>query len=72
MYYDDHPPPHVQVWYGEHRAVLEMDGVPVLAGDLPLRAPGLVTEWAALHRAELAENWRRARGRRRSSRWPLE
>ena len=61
MYYDDHPPPHFHVRYGEHRAILEIDPVAVLIGDLPPRALGLVMEWAALHREELEENWRRAR-----------
>ena len=61
MYYDDHPPPHFHVRYGEYRAILEIDGVAVLAGVLPPRVLGVVIEWAALHRAELDENWRRAR-----------
>lgn len=47
--------------YGEYRAILELDGLVVLGGALPPRALGLVAEWAALHRAELEENWRRAR-----------
>ena len=61
MYFDDHPPPHFHVRYGEHRAILEIDPVAVLAGRLPPRALGLVMEWATLHRDELEENWRRAR-----------
>jgi hypothetical protein len=61
MYYDDHPPAHFHVRYGEHRAILEIEPVAVLAGSLPPRALGLVMEWAALHRAELEENWHRAR-----------
>lgn len=61
MYYDDHPPPHFHVRYGEHRAILEIETAAVLLGDLPHRALGMVVEWAALHRAELEENWRHAR-----------
>jgi hypothetical protein len=60
MYYDDHPPPHFHARYGEYRAILEIDGG-LLTGVLPPRALGLVIEWAALHRGELEENWRRAR-----------
>jgi hypothetical protein len=33
----------------------------VYQGELPRRAHALVLEWAALHRAELLENWERAR-----------
>jgi hypothetical protein len=63
MFYDDHAPPHFHVRYGEHRAILAIESRAVLAGELPPRALGLVTEWAALHRAELEQDWRRARAR---------
>jgi len=36
----------------------------VLGGQLSPRALGLVTEWARQHRAELADNWDRARQHR--------
>jgi hypothetical protein len=35
----------------------------MLIGDLPHRVLGMVVEWAASHRAELEENWGRARVR---------
>ena len=63
MYFDDHPPPHFHVRYDEHRAILEIETAAVLFGDLPHRALGMVVEWAASHRAELDENWGRARAR---------
>lgn len=61
MYYDDHPPPHFHVRYGEHRAILEIEPVALLAGTLPPRVLGLVIEWATLHREELEQNWHHAR-----------
>ena len=61
MYYEDHPPPHFHVRYGRDRAILEMEGNRVLRGIVPPRVLGLVTEWAAQHRAQLEENWRLAR-----------
>jgi Domain of unknown function (DUF4160) len=33
----------------------------VIVGELPRRATALISEWTQLHRAELAENWERAR-----------
>ena len=63
MYYDDHPPPHFHVRYGEHRAILEIETAAALVGDLPHRVLGMVVEWAASHRAALEENWDRARAR---------
>ena len=61
---DDQPPPHFHVRYGEYRAILQIEPTTVLAGGLPPRAMGLVMEWAMLHRAELEDNWRRARAQR--------
>ena len=30
MYYDDHNPPHFHATYGEHEALIEIDGLDVL------------------------------------------
>lgn len=62
MYWNegDHPVPHFHALKAEQRASVSIDGN-VLAGSLEPRALGLVTEWAGLHRAELLDNWTRAR-----------
>lgn len=57
MNYNDHPPPHFHVRYGEQRALIGIDTFTVLRGQLSPRVLGLVVEWAAQHRAELMENW---------------
>jgi Domain of unknown function (DUF4160) len=51
---------HFHAAYAEHRASVALDGR-VIAGGLPRRAQELVSEWAALHRAELETNWDLAR-----------
>jgi hypothetical protein len=61
MFYNDHEPPHFHVRYGERRAIVAIDALVLLEGSLPPRVLGLVMEWAALHKAELTENWSRAR-----------
>lgn len=61
MFYSDHEPPHFHVRYGGHRAILGVDSLTILRGDLPPRALGLVREWGRLHQRELEEDWRRAR-----------
>ena len=61
MYYNDHPPPHFHVRYGEQKAVIAIDGLSLLEGRLSSRVFGLVTEWAALHRDELIADWNLAR-----------
>lgn len=61
MYFDDHPPAHFHAEYAGNEAIVSIDTLAVIAGDLPPRAQGLVTEWAALHQTELREAWQRAR-----------
>src|SRR5205823_7154463 len=55
MYYDDHPPPHVHVRYGEHRAILEIGTAAVLFGDLPHRVLGMVVEWSEAMLKDIVE-----------------
>ncbi len=61
MYYRDHTPAHFHAYYAEASAIVEIETVEVLGGKLPGRAYRMVFEWALEHRAELRENWRRAR-----------
>lgn len=61
MFYNDHNPPHFHARYGGQRALVVIDTLAVLEGRLSPRVLGLVTEWAALHREELREDWRLAR-----------
>lgn len=59
--YNDHPPPHFHVRYGEYKALLAIDGLLILGGDLPPRVLGLVVEWASQHVSELHRNFELAR-----------
>ena len=61
MYYNDHLPQHFHAEYGEHEAIYEIDTLNVSRGELPRRAHALVIEWASQHRAELRDDWERAR-----------
>jgi Domain of unknown function (DUF4160)/Protein of unknown function (DUF2442) len=69
MYWNEgaHERPHFHARYGEHQASVDLDGE-IIAGTLPTNARRLVGDWTALHRDELASNWRRAAWRR-SRRW---
>lgn len=60
FFYDDHPPPHFHVRYGQDVAAIEIDTLTVRAGWLPPRVLGLVMEWAALHQEELRTGWMEA------------
>lgn len=61
MYYSDHGPPHFHARYAEYEALINLETLEVLEGNLPRRALALALEWAALHRAELRVNWEKAR-----------
>ena len=63
MNWREHPPIHFHAVYGEHEALITLDGQ-LYAGSLPSRALSMVREWLAMHRAELAENWALAQARR--------
>lgn len=57
MFWREHAPPHFHALYAEHEALIDIRTLDVITGKLPRRAMALVLEWAALHRAELMEDW---------------
>jgi hypothetical protein len=57
MFFDDHNPPHFHVQYGEYKAIIAIESMKVLQGNLPRRALELVLDWAELHQKELLEDW---------------
>ncbi|WP_096700715.1 DUF4160 domain-containing protein [Magnetospirillum sp. 15-1] len=61
MYYDDHAPPHFHVRYGDREAVIRINDLACIQGNLPPKAMGLVIEWAAAHKDELEKDWALAR-----------
>ena len=61
MYYNDHAPPHFHVRYSQQKAIITIETLTLLEGELKPRALGLAIEWAALHQSELLENWKLAR-----------
>lgn len=61
MYYNDHPPPHFHVRYGQQKAIIDIQSLAILEGKLSPRVLGLVIEWAASHQSELLQNWELAR-----------
>ena len=61
MYFDDKHAPHFHAIYAEYRALIAVSNCHIMAGQIPNRAYRLVREWWRLYRAELEENWERAR-----------
>ncbi|GAB0057914.1 hypothetical protein SIID45300_02248 [Candidatus Magnetaquicoccaceae bacterium FCR-1] len=61
MFCNDHEPPHFHAIYGEFEALIQINTLEVLRGQLPNRALALVLEWAANHREALRQDWELAR-----------
>ena len=57
MFFEDHNPPHFHAQYGEFEAIISIDDLSILEGNLPSRALGLVIEWASTNKQSLIENW---------------
>lgn len=61
MYWREHGVPHFHARYGDMKIVVNIETLEVIEGKMSRRALGLVMDWAELHKAELIENWNRAR-----------
>ena len=61
MHFNDHNPPHFHAAYGEWEALIEIETLGILRGELPRRILALVLEWAFYRREELRQNWDRVR-----------
>jgi len=60
MYFEEHGRPHFHARLGEFRISVEIDES-FVRGQFPGPALRQVLDWVELHRAELTENWQRAR-----------
>lgn len=60
MYFEEHGQPHFHARLGEFRISVEIGGS-FVRGQFPDPALRQVLDWAELHRAELTQNWQRAR-----------
>ena len=61
IFYADHNPPHFHARYGNYKAIIKIDELTILDGELPPRVLGLVMEWAVLHKSELQDDWELAK-----------
>lgn len=57
MYYNDHNPPHIHVYYGEFEAIIKISSFEVLSGKLPRRALLLTIDWILSNQEALLEDW---------------
>jgi hypothetical protein len=57
IFFGDHTPPHLHAIYNEYNALVRIDTLEIIEGDLPPRAKKLVIEWATLYQSELQQMW---------------
>ena len=57
MYFNEHNPPHFHAKYEEYKAMISINDLALLKGELPPRVLSLVVEWACLHKDKLLKNW---------------
>ena len=48
---------HFHAYYQEFAAVLALDTLEIIAGELPVKQRRLVEAWAEVHREELRNDW---------------
>ncbi|WP_026102063.1 DUF4160 domain-containing protein [Geminocystis herdmanii] len=57
MFFLDHNPPHFHAIYGEYNALININTLEIIEGDLPKKAQSLVLEWAKMYQKDLIEIW---------------
>ena len=57
MYPNDHPPAHFHVLFAEHRAVIDLETLRLVRGELPRAKFRAIVRWARPRRAKLHEAW---------------
>jgi hypothetical protein len=55
MFYRDHNPPHFHAVYADFEGIIDIEKNEIIGGELPPRVLGIVTEWSAIHKAELMD-----------------
>jgi hypothetical protein len=70
MYWRDHPPPHIHVYYQGFEALIAIESAEIIGGSLPPAAMRIIRGWVAHRRAELLANWERGRQREPFERVP--
>jgi len=60
MYWKDHPPAHIHVFYQGFEALTAIDTGEVIGGRLPPKVVRLVRGWMLSWQSERRKNWHRA------------
>ena len=60
MYFlaSEHNPPHIHAIYNKNIAVIDIQTLEIIEGELPKRALRLVKEWILIHKNEIKNIWK--------------
>lgn len=61
MYYNDHQPSHFHVRCNQHKALVSIQSLEIIEGELSSKEFKLIQEWATIHQNKLMDNWELAR-----------
>ena len=53
LFFADHPPPHFHAIYGDYNALINLETLEIIEGDLPNRATKIVVKWVKIYQSEL-------------------
>ena len=54
----DHNPPHFHVYYGDYHALIEIENLQILKGDLPNKQYQKTRDWAITRKAPILETFK--------------
>jgi len=57
---EEHNPPHFHAYYGEYKAIVDINSCEIKEGYLPNKQKKLVLAWAELRQEELFADWKLA------------
>ncbi|MFN3488774.1 MAG: DUF4160 domain-containing protein [Emticicia sp.] len=57
LFSNNHLPPHFHVYYAEYKALIAIDSLQIMRGDLPTKQLNKVVEWAGLNKENLLETF---------------
>lgn len=57
LFSNDHLPLHFHVYYAEYKALIAIDSLQIMRGDLPTKQLNKVVEWAGLNKENLLETF---------------
>ena len=53
----EHNPPHIHVYYQDYKAIVNINEVELVDGELPKNKQRIVFAWVELRKEELLANW---------------